>query len=81
MATPLTFGPAASSQQKQNKVRLINPSVAHLDGAGLAGMLPYAQKAALNRRPRDGGATHRPVEPPSRCAQRALLYNRDAYRS
>ena len=33
--------------RRPRRARLIDPSVAHLDGAGLAGLLPYAQKAAL----------------------------------
>ena len=33
--------------RRPRKARLIDPSVAHLDGAGLSGLLPYAQKAAL----------------------------------
>ena len=33
--------------RRPRRVRLIDPSVAHLDGAGLAGLMPYAQKAAL----------------------------------
>ena len=33
--------------RRPRRVRLIDPSVAHLDGAGLSGLLPYAQKAAL----------------------------------
>ena len=28
-------------------MQLIDPSVAHLDGAGLSGLLPYAQRGAL----------------------------------
>ena len=33
--------------RRPRRARLIDPTVAHLDGAGLAGLMPYAQKAAL----------------------------------
>jgi len=33
--------------RRPRRARLIDPTEAHLDGAGLAGLMPYAQKAAL----------------------------------